>query len=916
MLQDHEGLLSRWYAYSARRADLMLMVILGISVAAAFLLYNPKEKSLRLEIDPSVERLLAEDSQEHAYYQEQLKRFGSDEILLLAIEGPEVFTEASMQRLRKLRRALRRVPGVHDVLSLANAPNVKAEEDAVGVNNFGDADFSRPDTPAALKHDLQSNPLFAGRLVSDDARIATVIVTFDGVDDREFLRQGLVEQVREAAEKVLEGSDATLRITGSQAVKAATSEALLKQFAYILPALIIILDFFLLLAFRSWRGVLIPLMGIGLTLLWTMALMVLFGKQINLVTSLVPPVIVTIGLAYAMHVLNEYFVLAPEGEESVHRTQQLLEAVGLPLLVTGLTTAAGFLALALSPLPAIREFAFFSAAGVLIAVAMSLTFLPSALRFWGCGPLKALPGQPLFDGLASMLAEFNTLRRRPIILMALIVALIAIYGASQIQVGTNYINDFSEETQVRQDYEVINQKLGGANVFSVVLEGVVDDTFARPMVLREIQTLQRWLESQPEIDVTTSMVDHLVLISRSLNGGDEAFFEIPESASDVKQYLLFGGGDELDGYVDRAFRHARIEVQANVQDTALIRDLNTRIEARLRKLPNIVRGRTTGNSILITQAVDEVASGQWMSIGVALLVVYLMLGTLFTSWRVGLLAMLPNFLPVIVYFGALGFSGVTLNPTTSLIACIVLGIAVDDTVHYLARFNAEARNTASETKATYSTLRQIIRPVTLTSVTLCLGFLVLAGSDLQNQVQFGLLAAFTLLVAWITDITVTPALASGVKIVTLWDVLRLDLGRSPQHSIPLFDGLSIRQARIFALMSDIQTMPSGTRVITEGEEGGDIYIVIEGELSVWVERDDERVELNTMRRGMTIGEVGHFGSRRTANIDAVTNVRLLRFNDSDLERMVKRVPKIAAIVFRNLNRIQAQRITRSMNRSL
>ncbi len=916
MLEDHEGWLTRWYAYSARRADVILIVITVLSVLAGLALYNPITGKIRLEIDPSVDSLISENSPEQDFYRDQLKRFGSDETLLLAIEGVEVFTADSMQRLKKLHRALRDVPGVHEVLSLATAPNIRSEDEAIGVSSFAEADFSRPDTATRLQSDLMANPLYARRLVSEDGRTASVIVTFEGLSDRDFLQDKVVDQIRQVAEATLEGSDAKLRITGSQAVKSATSEALVKQFAYILPALVLLLDIFLYLAFRSFRAVVLPLMGIALTLLWTLALMALFGRQLNMVTSLIPPVIVTIGLAYAMHVLNEYFVLARDDVEGIDHTKELLEAVGLPLLITGLTTAAGFLALALSPLPAIREFALFSAAGVMISVALSLTFLPSAFRFLGCGKVRELPGQAMYDGLASMLAEFNTSRRRPILILTVLLAILACYGATQITVGTNYINDFGEDTQVRQDYEAINSQLGGANVFSVVLEGVVDDTFVRPSVLREIESFQTWLEEQPEIDVTTSLVDHLTLISRSLNGGEDEFFNIPDSSSDVKQYLLFGGGEELDAYVDRSFRFARIEIQANVQDTAQIRELNNRIQQRIQKLPTILKGQTTGNSILVTQAVDEVASGQVLSIGVALLVVYLMLGFLFTSWRVGALAMLPNVLPVVVYFGALGFSGITLNPTTSLIACIVLGIAVDDTVHYLARFNVEARNTASETKATFSTMRQLIRPVTLTTVTLCLGFLVLAGSDLQNQVQFGLLAAFTLLVAWVTDVTVTPALASGVKIVTLWDVLRLDLGRSPQHSIPLFDGLSIRQARIFALMSNIQSLPAGTRVITEDEEGGDIYVVIEGDLDVWVERDNERVELNVMRRGMTIGEVGHFGSRRTANIDAITDVRLLRFDDNDLERMVKRYPRIAAVVFRNINRIQAQRITKNMNRKL
>jgi hypothetical protein len=303
-----------------------------------------------------------------------------------------------------------------------------------------------------------------------------------------------------------------------------------------------------------------------------------------------------------------------------------------------------------------------------------------------------------------------------------------------------------------------------------------------------------------------------------------------------------------------------------------------------------------------------------VSITAALVVVYLVLAVLFTSFRVGLLALLPNVLPIAVYFGALGFSAASLNPSTSLIACLALGIAVDDTIHYLVRFNADARKTASEERATFSALSTVIRPVTFTSLALVLGFLVLTGSELRNQAQFGALAAFTMAVAWLADVTVTPALGAGVRIVTLWDVLRLDLGPEPQRSIPLFEGLTLRQARIFALMSDIQDREAGTRLMTEGEEGKDIYVLIEGKLLAWVDRDGERIELSTMHRGAVVGEVGYFAQKRTANVDALSDVRLIRFEPEDLERLRQRYPRTAAAVYANLNRIQAERLARTTRR--
>jgi hypothetical protein len=207
-------------------------------------------------------------------------------------------------------------------------------------------------------------------------------------------------------------------------------------------------------------------------------------------------------------------------------------------------------------------------------------------------------------------------------------------------------------------------------------------------------------------------------------------------------------------------------------------------------------------------------------------------------------------------------------------------------------------------------LAGVLRPITITAVALCLGFLAFTGAELKNQQQFGWLAAATLGFGWLSEITLMPALCSCMRIVTFWDVLRLDLGQSPQHTIPLLAGLSDRQARTFALSAKLETWPPDTRLITEGEFSRDIFVVIDGSLTAWVCRDNTRKVFNTMSRGAVIGEAGYFGQRRTANVDVVQSVRVLRFNSQDLESLRAYHPRIAATVFRNLNAIQAERIAR------
>jgi hypothetical protein len=202
----------------------------------------------------------------------------------------------------------------------------------------------------------------------------------------------------------------------------------------------------------------------------------------------------------------------------------------------------------------------------------------------------------------------------------------------------------------------------------------------------------------------------------------------------------------------------------------------------------------------------------------------------------------------------------------------------------------------------------------VTTVAISIGFLALTLSELRNLVHFGALASATLAIAWLLDVTLTPALCSRLRIVTLWDVLSLDLGRDPHLSIPLFRGLSATKARIVALLASIRSYPAGQRIVRVGEAGDEMYVVIDGELEASVERYDGRVTLARLGRGDLVGEVALFEGKRTADVDTLSDVRLLRLSRASLERLGRRYPRIALIVSRNLSDVLARRLAKQTPR--
>jgi len=662
------------------------------------------------------------------------------------------------------------------------------------------------------------------------------------------------------------------------------------------------------------RGVLVPMASVALAVVWTMGGVAMLGGSLNVVTTIVPPLILAIGFAYTVHIISAYYDAVREGGSDVPM-EAGLRHIALAVLLTGVTTIIGFLSLMVSPMGAIREFALYSVVGITSTVIISLTFAPALLAM--LKPPKRLQqadDDGVFGRAAERLAEFN-LRHRSVVLWAGVgLALLSVLGITRLQITSDMVANFPETHPVRVDFEAVNTYLNGANPFYIVVETEYSDAFTDPLNLRHLEELQAWLEAQPEIGSTTSVVEYVKLINRGFNENDPAYLAIPDDQDLVSQLLMFGANDEIKNFVDSRYQTASVLVRSQITESRPLAALFERIEARLAELPDHLHARLTGNIVLMTQTLDDISRGQVESLATAFLVIYLVLSVQFWSLRTGFVALIPNALPVVAFFGLMGFAGIDLTTTTSLVACIVLGIAVDDSIHYMARFSEDSRALGSEEKGTTAAIRSVIRPVTVTTVAVCLGFALFTLSELRNFVEFGALATAALALAWLLDLTLTPALCSRMRVVSIYDVLTLDLGPDPQKSIPLFEGLSRTQAHVVALTASIRSFPAGQRLFSDGEAGEEMYVVIDGELVASVERDGARAELARHRRGDLVGEVALLRGKRSADVDSASDVRLLRLTRDSLDRLSRRYPRTALKVSRNLNLALADRLARSTDR--
>ncbi len=890
--------------FIVNRSGFLVLLALILAGYSSYRLVDFKTATLNIDVDASLTGLLPVRGEALDTYKRVRDRFGGDDILLVAWFDDELFSSDILRRLKRFSRRVQRVKGVAGVDSLANALNVRSVRGDIRVDRLLRRLPKENEQLDELKADALASPLYRGQLVSNDGRGALLAIHFEP----ELTSSDLTEAVKKIIEASREEAGAVENfVSGPVHARLEISRILFQDIRLALPLAIFVTALIAALTLRNVRGVVLPLFSTGLGLGLTLTLFIVFGHALNFVTAIAPPVVFVIGFAFAVHVVSEFDHVFRSLSDKKASVTSTVDEVFVPLTLTAMTTAIGFASLATSPISSIRVFGIYTALGTVLCWGTALFAIPAILMVTPVR-VKSQTSRSHLAEFAPSLARFDIRNRRAIFIGGAVLALIALGAASRLEVSTDYLSNFSDDNPVRLNFDRIRTEFSGAVPVQVLIESDVPGAFTDPVHLASLEALDLWLEEQPEVGIATSLIDFLAVLNRAFNAEDPDPGAFPPTQGEVDDLLFLAGGDEVERFVDQRYQSTLVQVRTSAVSTNDLADLIDRIEERLSELPAHLRGQVTGSSVLLARTLDDIVRGQLLSLAGAMVVIYVIFIILFGSTRVGALALLPNILPIVCFFGILGASGITLNLATSLVAAVVLGIAVDDSIHFLSRFNAEARRAASENEGIERALTSVIRPVTFTTAALCCGFLTLTLGELRSQVEFGGLAAATLLIAWFIDLVFTPALAGQLHFVTLWEVLALDLGAAPNKTIPFFSGLSNRQARIAAIFGSMKSFKQGESIMKLGEHGNDIDIVIEGEAKAYLLRDNGEQILRKLKRGDLIGEVALFHGNRTANVDATSELRLLRIDNPCLDRIQSRYPRIASQLYRNLAIILADRL--------
>ena len=869
-----------------------------------------------IEIDSSAEGFMIEKDPDRDYYETVKDKFGSDSLTVVVIQPKvgDVFTEKALTAIETLSDQFSDIEGVTRVRSLTTVNKIKGEEGFINTDKLVEYVPSDPDELKAIREDAFRNPVFIGNIVSEDGRIAGINVFTEAPPGDKTFKKRLSERIDSLIAEC--SDDFRIYQIGRALTNVTLGTYIEKDQWTLIPGSIATLFLVLVVSFRSSVGVFLPILTGGLSVLTTLGFMAFMGIPVNIITVFVPSILIAVGCTEDVHMISKYFHALNEGRSKKEAVLYMATQSGLPIALTTLTTFVGFATVTTSRITILRQFGIVASFGLVANFFITIIAVPTFLQWFGssrrlgkatdAGTTKSTR----IESCMKWLSQATMSHRVVISVLSAAVTIFALIGCFRIRVNSDFISCFKPTSPIRQKISAIHRDLSGVVNFGIVVETGAEDMIKAPEVLKQIVGLQEHMDQLGAIDKSISLTDYIRTMNREMHEGDPGKWTIPDSDELVAQYLLLLGDDDLASYVDSNYSTARIAVRHNIADSGkLSRVVATLREYVDREFPKNLVARFTGEGILVNNGGDAMSIGQVQSLSLALVAIFIIISILFMSPKAGLLAMVPNGIPILFNLGVMGWLNIPLNVGTSMVAAVALGIAVDDTIHFMVRYQRELRATNDQRLAMSKTLLAEGQPIIFTSVSLALGFGVLMLSSTVPTMYFGLLAALVMVYAIIADLIITPVLLVSVQLITVWDFVLLKLSKDITKESPIFKDLTHSEAKKVVLLGALRPATAGAYIIRQGERGEEMYVIVSGKVRITIQREGRTRELAILQSGDILGEMAMLGEGvRTANAIAAEDCELLKIDFVSLDRVRRRFPRIAAKLFLNMSRVLSERL--------
>ena len=723
--------------------------------------------SMHLEVSSSYRQFFNDDDPQLLALQALEVTYGKTDNLLFLIvpEAGDALSETALGASVWLTERAWQTPHSIRVDSLANFQHTTADGDELFVRNLvASATLADARERARVRATALADPHLAGGLLAKDAGVSAVKVTVAQSDEDQAARNREIVEFADAlaieAERRFRGID--IRVVGSVPANYAFSEAAVESQKGLLPASLAVMAIALTLLTRSLAGVAATGLVIVCAVLAAMGLGGWIGLPVSPTAAAAPMIILFLGLASCVHLLVTLRHRLAAGDD---QSQAIITSVTVnlpPIFVASLTTVLGFLGLNFSEIPPHRDLGNFVALGVAASFLLSVMLLPALLSVW---PMRRPSARPHQDRAVAAIAAFVLRRRKPLLWGCSAVVLAALAAVSRNELNDVLAHFFDEKTAFRQDMDFLDERLSGTTVFDYALAASEPGGVTDPAFLAEVSAFADWYRKQPEVRHVAVITDTFRQLNKSMHGDDPAAYRLPESRELAAQYLLLyelslPQGLDLNHRIDHGKSATRMTVTARTMSSREMLELDARATSWLSSnVASIARAEAAGGSLIFAHIGQRNIRALLVGTAATLFCISMILILVLRSLRLGLISLVPNFVPAILGFGVWGLVSGEVSVTVALAFVMTFGIVIDDSVHFLSKYRRARRNDhLLPDEAVRYAFRTVGPALTTTTAVLVAGFLVLVASPFVPTSEGGLLMAMIIAFALIADFLLLPPL--------------------------------------------------------------------------------------------------------------------------------------------------------------
>lgn len=747
------------------RNRISILVIIGL--LTIFMAY----KGSGIKMTYEMARMLPKSDSIYVEYEKFKDEFGQDgSVIFVAIKDTNLYSLEHFRDWYKLSNSVNEIYGVEGVVSTARLYNLNRNDEKKKFD-FEPIVIEEPVSQAqvdSIKNIIYGLPMYSGRLFNPETNVTLMMITLDKEILNSKKRVALIKTIKGQIDKFGEKYDINIKYSGLPYIRTITSKVIQDELLFFVLLSLLITSVLLLILFRSFRAVAFSMLVVIIAVIWVLGTIVLFGYKITILTGILPPLLIVIGVENSIFLLNKYLSEYRDHGNKAKALSRMISRIGNANLLTNATTATGFAAFIITSNSLLVEFGIIASLNILVTYLLSLLLLPILFSFFPSPKRKHL--KHLDKSLISKIIDRITIivltRRRLIYTITIIVFIGGVYGITKLKTTGNIVDDISKKDKLYKDLMFMEKNFNGVMPLEITVDTKRKNGIISLSTIKKLDQLQDTLALYPEFSLPVSVVEVIKAAKQAFYRGNTKMYALPNSQE--KNFILSYVPDIesnnksiLNSFVNDDLSKTRMTVQmANIGTNDVERILGD-LKPKIDKIfpPDKYDVQLTGTSVVFLKGTNYLVKNLFSSLLLAIIVITGLMAVIFSSFKMILISLIPNIIPQILTAGMMGYFGISIKPSTILIFSIALGISVDNTIHFLSRYRLHLKQTNWKVKESIlAALHETSYSMIYSALVLFFGFFIFTLSSFGGTEALGYLVSFTLFVALFSNIFVLPSL--------------------------------------------------------------------------------------------------------------------------------------------------------------